>query len=89
MKTQFTDSDLRCPYDGKKLIVELGERGDGTDAGYEAVHRCWNCDYTEVETGRTVPLASTTGPILAHLRDRIRDDAMTTPVDFQWPEVQA
>ena len=69
MKTQFTDSDLRCPYDGKKLIVELGERGDGTDAGYEAVHRCWNCDYTEVETGRTVPLASTTGPILAHLRD--------------------
>ena len=89
MKTQFTDSDLRCPYDGKKLIVELGPNEDETDAGHVAYHQCLHCGHTEVETGRTVPLASTTGPILAHLRDRIRDDAMTTPVDFQWPEVQA
>jgi hypothetical protein len=85
VKIDFTDSPLRCPRDGKRMVMELGENEAETDAGHVAYHQCLHCGHTEIETGRTMPLASTTGPILAHLRDRIRDDDMTKPLEFEWP----
>lgn len=83
MKIEFTDSPLRCPRDGKRMVMDLGQDDDGE---HEAKHCCLHCGWTEIETGKTVPLASTTGPILASIRDRIRDDDMTKPLGFDWPE---
>ena len=83
MKIDALDSPLHCPRCGKRMTMELGEHD--TDDGHEAVHRCWNCDHVEIETGRTVPLASVTGSMLASIRDRIRDDDMAKPIEFEWP----
>ena len=85
MKIDVLNSPLRCPKCSKRMVMELGENEAEGDAGHEAVHRCWNCDHVEVETGRTVPLASVTDSVLARIRDRIRDDAMEAPIDFEWP----
>lgn len=39
----YEDSHLRCPFDGKRMLVEVGEDDNGR---LSAVHECWHCDYT-------------------------------------------
>lgn len=45
----FIDSWLRCPYDGKRLILVPGDFDlDDDHTGETHVHECLNCDYRTV-----------------------------------------
>lgn len=51
MITAFINSHLRCPRDGKRLVVDIGpEENDGV---LEVIHRCLECPYVE-QAPRTV-----------------------------------
>ena len=51
MITAFINSHLRCPRDGKRLVVDIGpEENEGV---VEIVHRCLECPYVE-QAPRTV-----------------------------------
>lgn len=41
----YVDSHLRCPYDGKRMMLDLGPNDDGS--GCEQIHECWECGYRE------------------------------------------
>src|SRR5262245_41248198 len=49
MTATFIDSDRRCPYDGKRMVVDIGQRDDDGGETLRAVHTCLACDYTETE----------------------------------------
>lgn len=40
----YEDSHLRCPFDGKRMMVEIGPDED-EDARLNAEHECWHCGY--------------------------------------------
>lgn len=41
-KFDLQDSRYRCPYDGKRMIVETATKAEGEE---QAIHVCLNCDY--------------------------------------------
>lgn len=41
VSTDFQDSWLRCPYDGKRLVLFAA----GSDPDELHRHECFNCDY--------------------------------------------
>ena len=41
------DSPRRCPRDGKRMLVDLGQ-ADSTGM-LDVWHECWNCGYREPE----------------------------------------
>ena len=46
------DSDRRCPYDGKRMMLEVGQddtSGDQMSGWVRMRHVCWHCDYTEID----------------------------------------
>ena len=50
MATQIIDSDRRCPFDGKRMLVEIGQNdvtGDDTSGWVQMIHMCLHCDYRE------------------------------------------
>lgn len=50
MATQIIDSDRRCPLDGKRMLVEIGQNdlaGDDSSGWVQMVHFCLHCDYRE------------------------------------------
>jgi len=40
---QYEDSHLRCPFDGKLMLVEVGPDDEGRMV---AQHECWHCGHT-------------------------------------------
>ncbi|HEX6970246.1 MAG TPA: hypothetical protein VF174_15735 [Micromonosporaceae bacterium] len=42
------DSPRRCPWDGKRMVQEMGQHE--SNGGIEIVHVCWHCDYREHDT---------------------------------------
>lgn len=42
------DSHLRCPYEGKKMFMEIGQHAD--DGRCEIRHYCPSCGYEELDT---------------------------------------
>lgn len=50
MSTLIEDSDRHCPHDGKRMLVEIGQREEVTGSSFgivEMVHICFNCGYRE------------------------------------------
>lgn len=51
--TQIIDSDRRCPRDGKRMVLEIGQADSGAQDRFsnraEMVHICFNCDYREID----------------------------------------
>jgi hypothetical protein len=45
MAVQVLDSPLRCPRDGKRMFLELGQHD--SHGALEMTHECWSCGYTE------------------------------------------
>lgn len=89
MTTQIIDSDLRCPRDGKRMVVELGQQDeDGRDLGQLVmIHRCWHCPYTVRDDRRMRPLPTRT-PQFAERLKRQRLEGTEIPIvysDEPWP----
>ena len=90
MTTQIIDSDLRCPRDGKRMVLELGQQDeDGRDLGQLVmIHHCWHCPYTVRDDRRMRPLPTRTETASARLR-RLRLEGTVIPLvydDTPWPE---
>lgn len=47
--TLIEESDRRCPWDGKRMMVERGQDDESRSVRLLAVHVCWHCDYVERE----------------------------------------
>lgn len=72
MAAVIEDSPRRCPFCGKRMLMEIGQDGALGDYEMQAVHQCWNCDYREIDHEWTRPIPSTVGLTLAQIRDRVR-----------------
>lgn len=89
MTTQIIDSDLRCPRDGKRMVVELGQQDeDGRDIGQLVmVHMCFHCTYTVRDDRRMRPLPTRT-PQFAERLKRQRLEGTVIPIVYDetpWP----
>lgn len=90
MTTLFTDSDRRCPRDGKKMLVEIGQRdyvGDDTVGLVEMVHQCWSCGYTERDDQWKRPRLNT-GPTLAERLRKQRLEGVEIPYRTDIPAAE-
>lgn len=82
MTTQFVDSDLRCPRDGKRMLVELGQEVDGRDVGtLVMVHQCFHCGY-EVRDDRLRRPLPTRTPQFAERLKRQRLEGTVVPIVY-------
>jgi hypothetical protein len=88
--TQIIDSDLRCPRDGKRMMLEIGQE-DAGGAGIGTLsmwHQCWHCQY-QVRDDRTMrPLPTRTETAAARLK-RLRLEGTELKIvydDTPWPE---
>jgi hypothetical protein len=83
MTTQIIDSDLRCPRDGKRMVLELGQQDeDGRDLGtLVMIHRCWHCPYTVRDDRRMRPLPTRT-PQFAERLKRQRLEGIVIPLVY-------
>lgn len=62
--SQIIDSDRRCPFDGKLMMLEIGQ--DDISGWVRQVHTCWDCNYTEIDENWPRPrLVPKSGPSLA------------------------
>lgn len=62
--SQIIDSDRRCPFDGKLMMLEIGQ--DDISGWTRQVHMCWSCDYREIDENWPRPkLVKRDGPSLA------------------------
>ncbi|HEY6110027.1 MAG TPA: hypothetical protein VIV56_14105 [Gemmatimonadales bacterium] len=68
---RYDNSDLRCPYDGKRMILDAGQHE--TDGDLTIRHECLHCGHFEDATRNPTVAAKTTArPFLARTRDRVR-----------------
>lgn len=83
MTTQIIDSDLRCPRDQKRMVVELGQQDeDGRDLGTLVMwHHCWHCNYKVRDDRRMRPLPTRTETAAARLR-RLRLEGTVVPIQY-------
>jgi hypothetical protein len=83
MTTQIIDSDLRCPRDGKRMMVELGQQDeDGRDLGALVMwHHCWHCNY-KVRDDRTMKPLPTHTPEFAERLKRLRLEGTVIPIHY-------
>ncbi len=53
MSTQIIDSDRRCPFDGKRMLVEIGQDDnsatDRLSIRVRMVHMCLHCGHEEID----------------------------------------
>lgn len=70
MTTQIIDSDLRCPRDQKRMVLEIGQQDeDGWDLGcLVMIHQCWECGYHVRDDRRMRPLPTRTESAAARLK---------------------
>lgn len=62
--SQIIDSDRRCPFDGKLMMVEIGQ--DDVSGWTRQVHQCWSCGYDEIDENWPRPrLVKRDGPSMA------------------------
>ena len=72
MAIQVIDSPLRCPRDGKRLVMQIGQ-DDTTGAGdMRAVHECFHCGYREEDKQWSRPLRTDGQSTLRKIADRLR-----------------
>jgi hypothetical protein len=68
MAIEITESHLRCPFDGKRMMLEVGQDDTTGRGDMRAEHICWHCDYREIDKAWSRPL-KTAGTMMAdHLR---------------------
>jgi len=88
MTSLYVDSHLRCPRDGKRMLLEVGQ-DDWSGAGdMRAIHTCWSCGYTEIDKAWSKPLR-TAGTMAADRLKRLRLEGTVVPIaydDSPWPE---
>lgn len=64
--SQVIDSDRRCPFDGKLMMVEIGQ--DDVSGWTRQVHDCWSCGYREIDENWPRPrVVRRAGPTMAEL----------------------
>lgn len=82
--SQIIDSDRRCPFDGKLMMLEIGQ--DDTSGWARQVHSCWSCGYDEIDENWPRPkLVKREGPTMA---DRLAAQRLGVEVsvwDFVYP----
>lgn len=86
---QIIDSDRRCPFDGKLMMLEIGQddtSGDAKSGSVRMVHMCWHCDYTEIDENWKRPrLVVKSGPTMAERLKAQRLGAEVNVWDFVYP----
>lgn len=101
--SQIIDSDRRCPRDGKRMVLEIGQRDTVADdarlAQVDMVHQCWSCGYVERDNQWRRPrLNAATGPSMADRLYAMRwgepvplayDDSPFPPSEFDEEDVDA
>jgi hypothetical protein len=84
LSSQIIDSDRRCPFDGKLMMLEVGQ--DDTSGWVRQVHMCWDCTYTEIDENWPRPkLVRKSGPSMA---DRLAAQRLGVEVsvwDYVYP----
>lgn len=84
----FEDSDRRCPRDGKRMILEIGQRDvvdlDRRLARVDMVHSCLECGYVERDNQWRRPrLTTVSGP---SMRERLYAMRWGEPVPFVYDD---
>lgn len=78
---QTIDSHLRCPRDGKRMLMDVGQ-DDTTGAGdMRAQHYCPSCDYREMDRDWSKPLR-TAGTMAADRLRKIRLEGRVIPIVY-------
>jgi hypothetical protein len=83
MTTQIIDSDLRCRYCSKRMMLELGQQDeDGRDLGtLVMIHTCWSCGWTVRDDRLRRPLPTRT-PQFAERLKRQRLEGTVIPIQY-------
>lgn len=68
MATEILDSHLRCPFDGKRMLYEIGQDDLSGAGDMRAVHFCLHCDYREIDKAWSKPLKTAGTTMADHLR---------------------
>lgn len=76
------DSDRRCPFDHKKMLVETGQEDD--TGWVRRVHYCLHCDYHEREEVQPLPLPTRVGETARRLREARQAEADTKVRTWVW-----
>ena len=68
MSSLYVDSHLRCPRDGKRMLMQVDQ--DDVSNRLRITHQCWDCGYREEERRRAPGGTSTAAAErLARLRN--------------------
>jgi hypothetical protein len=70
LSSQIIDSDRRCPFDEKLMMLEIGQ--DDTSGWARQVHLCWHCSYSEIDENWPRPRLVKPGETLAEKLARNR-----------------
>lgn len=70
------ESQRRCPRDSKRLVADMGQNDTAGDL--EALLECLHCGYREMQRPER-DKTSDGVPLLARLRDKIRDPKPLSP----------
>ena len=71
------ESQRRCPRDGKRLVADMGQNDTAGDL--EALLECLHCGYREMQRPERDRTAHDGTPLLAQIRDKIRDPDKPVP----------
>ncbi len=93
MSTQIIDSDRRCPFDGKRMLVEIGQDDnsatDRLSIRVRMVHQCLHCGHEEIEENWKRPRIKPTSNAAAERLAKLRAEGTVIPLvydDSPWPE---
>lgn len=87
MAIQVLDSHLRCPRDGKRLVVQVGQDDLTGEGDMRAVHECWHCGYREEDRAWSRPLRTDGQSIVERREERQR--GVEVPMDYDRAPVSA
>lgn len=92
MSTLIEDSDRHCPFDGKRLLLEIGQNdvaGDDAVGWVQMIHHCWHCGYVERDDQWKPGTAKAAlGPTLAERLHKQRLEGWTVPMRTDIPAVE-
>lgn len=83
----LTDSAMRCPRDGKRLVLDAGQ--DDVTGELVASHSCLHCGYTEhsprrVSQAAKSPTVTRAMTPLRELLQRQRLEGVVVPMDLKY-----
>lgn len=78
----LTDSAKRCPRDGKRLVIDIGQDDLSGAGDLRVKHSCLHCDYTEMDHAWSRVLKTDGASRMAKIRDRLR--GVEIPMDLTY-----